>query len=90
MIVFFSKEFEKSFDKLKDNSIKIRLQKVITTLETVNSLNDVSNVNRPNKKQVNDRIGKRNNGRFCQCKRAVGNASTRCNKTDKQNCIMAI
>ena len=32
MIVFFSKEFEKAFDKLKDNSIKIRLQKVITTL----------------------------------------------------------
>ena len=44
MIVFFSKEFKKSFDKLKDRNIKIRLQKVIDTLETVNSLNDISNV----------------------------------------------
>jgi len=44
MIVFFSKEFEKSFDKLKDNNIKIRLQKVIDTLETVSGLNDIPNV----------------------------------------------
>jgi len=44
MIVFFSKEFEKSFEKLKDRNIKIRLQKVIDTLEIVNSLSDVSNV----------------------------------------------
>ena len=44
MIVFFSKDFEKSFDKLKDSTIKKRLQRVIYRLEDVNSLKDISNV----------------------------------------------
>ncbi|MDR0207125.1 MAG: hypothetical protein LBI45_07725 [Bacteroidales bacterium] len=44
MIVFFSKTFEKSFDSLKDNNVKKRLQQVIDKLEIANSLADISNV----------------------------------------------
>lgn len=44
MIVEFDKSFEKSINRLKDNSIVPRIQKTIELLETAQSLSELSNV----------------------------------------------
>ena len=44
MIVEFDKSFEKSIDRLKDNSLIPRIQKIIELLESAKSLNELSNI----------------------------------------------
>ena len=44
MIVEFDKYFEKSLDKLGDKSLFPKIEKVISTLEAIDSLNDLTNI----------------------------------------------
>jgi mRNA interferase RelE/StbE len=44
MIVEFDKSFEKSLDKLSDKSLFPKIEKIISTLETIDSLNDLKNI----------------------------------------------
>ena len=44
MIVEFDKSFEKSLDKLSDKSLFPKIEKIISTLEAIDSLNDLTNI----------------------------------------------
>jgi mRNA interferase RelE/StbE len=44
MIVEFDKSFEKSIDRIRDNSIAPKIQKIIELLESAKSLNELSNI----------------------------------------------
>jgi len=44
MTVEFDKSFEKSIDRLRDNSLLPRIQKIIELLEAAKSLNEFSNI----------------------------------------------
>ena len=44
MIVEFDKSFEKSLDKLRDKSLFPKIEKIIAALESIDSLNDHTNI----------------------------------------------
>lgn len=44
MIVEFDTSFEKSLDKVKDNTLLSKLEKIILNLESANSITDISGV----------------------------------------------
>jgi mRNA interferase RelE/StbE len=44
MIVEFDKSFEKSIDRLRDNSLAPKIQKTIELLESAKSLNELANI----------------------------------------------
>ncbi len=44
MIVEFDKSFEKSLEKLSDKSLFPKIEKIISTLETIDSLNELANI----------------------------------------------
>jgi mRNA interferase RelE/StbE len=44
MIIEFDKSFEKSIDRLRDNSLAPKIQKTIELLESAKSLNELANI----------------------------------------------
>jgi len=44
MIVEFDKSFEKSLDKVKDNTLLPKIEKIILNLESANAITDISGV----------------------------------------------
>jgi mRNA interferase RelE/StbE len=44
MIIEFDKSFEKSIDRLRDNSLAPKIQKIIELLESAKSINELSNI----------------------------------------------
>ena len=44
MIIEFDKSFEKSIDRLRDNSLAPKIQKTIDLLESAKSLNELANI----------------------------------------------